>query len=51
MRDISVVDRTFREQYGRAVAVLVRDFGNIETAEAAVQDAFSTAIERWPRPA
>ena len=38
----------FREQYGRAVAVLVRSFGDIDLAEEAVQDAFTVALERWP---
>ena len=38
----------FRAEYGRAVAVLVRMLGDIATAEEAVQDAFATAIERWP---
>jgi RNA polymerase sigma-70 factor, ECF subfamily len=43
------IDRTFRDEYGRAVAVLVRQFGDIDLAEEAVQDAFTVAIERWPR--
>ncbi len=38
----------FREEYGRAVAVLVRHFGDIDAAEDAVQDAFTVALERWP---
>ena len=38
----------FREQYGRALAVLVRVFGDIGVAEEAVQDAFTTAVARWP---
>jgi RNA polymerase sigma-70 factor (ECF subfamily) len=38
----------FREEYGRAVAVLVRHFGDIDLAEESVQDAFTVAIERWP---
>jgi RNA polymerase sigma-70 factor (ECF subfamily) len=42
------VERVFREEYGRAVAVLVRVFGDIDIAEEAVQDAFTTALERWP---
>ena len=42
------IERVFREQYGRAVAVLVRAFGDIGLAEEAVQDAFTAAIERWP---
>ncbi|WP_432000773.1 RNA polymerase sigma factor [Streptomyces sioyaensis] len=44
----SDVERVFREEYGRAVAVLVRVFGDIDVAEEAVQDAFTTAVERWP---
>ena len=38
----------FREEYGRAVAVLTRVFGDIGMAEDAVQDAFTTAAARWP---
>jgi RNA polymerase sigma-70 factor (ECF subfamily) len=42
------IERVFREQYGRAVAVLVRVFGDVDVAEDAVQDAFTVAVERWP---
>jgi RNA polymerase sigma-70 factor, ECF subfamily len=42
------VERVFREEYGRAVAVLVRVFGDISVAEDAVQDAFAKAAARWP---
>jgi RNA polymerase sigma-70 factor (ECF subfamily) len=42
------VERVFREEHGRAVAVLVRVFGDIDIAEEAVQDAFATALQRWP---
>jgi RNA polymerase sigma-70 factor (ECF subfamily) len=38
----------FREEYGRAVAVLVHIFGDIDIAEEAVQDAFTAAVQRWP---
>jgi RNA polymerase sigma-70 factor (ECF subfamily) len=41
------IERVFREEYGRAVAVLVRRFGDIDLAEEAVQDAFTTAVQRW----
>jgi RNA polymerase sigma-70 factor, ECF subfamily len=41
------IERVFREEYGRAVAVLVRVFGDIATAEEAVQDAFAAAVQRW----
>src|SRR5437016_11772857 len=42
------VEHVFREEYGRAVAVLVRYFGDIDLAEEAVQDAFAVAVQRWP---
>jgi RNA polymerase sigma-70 factor (ECF subfamily) len=42
------IERVFREEYGRAVAVLVRRFGDIDVAEEAVQDAFVEAVKRWP---
>jgi RNA polymerase sigma-70 factor, ECF subfamily len=42
------VEHVFREEYGRAVAVLVRVFGDIDIAEEAVQDAFTKAVKRWP---
>jgi RNA polymerase sigma-70 factor (ECF subfamily) len=42
------IERVFRQEYGRAVAVLVRVFGDIEAAEDAVQDAFAAAVQRWP---
>jgi len=44
----SEIERVFREHYGRAVSVLVRTCGDIDTAEEAVQDAFVAAVERWP---
>ncbi|MFF3203621.1 RNA polymerase sigma factor [Streptomyces sp. NPDC002962] len=43
------VEAVFRAEYGRAVAVLVRFLGDIDLAEEAVQDAFTTAVARWPR--
>ncbi len=43
------IARVFRREYGRAVAVLVRRFGDIDLAEEAVQDAFAAAIDHWPR--
>jgi RNA polymerase sigma-70 factor (ECF subfamily) len=44
----SEIERVFRQEYGRAVAVLVRVFGDIDVAEEAVQDAFAVASESWP---
>ncbi|MDG4792759.1 RNA polymerase sigma factor [Micromonospora sp. WMMD1082] len=46
--DVTEVERVFRAEYGRAVAVLIRVFGDIDVAEDAVQEAFVTAIRRWP---
>lgn len=42
------IERVFREEYSRAVAVLVRVFRDIDLAEEAVQDAFIVAVQRWP---
>jgi RNA polymerase sigma-70 factor (ECF subfamily) len=45
---VADIDRIFRQEYGRAVSVLVRVCGSIDAAEEAVQDAFTAAVERWP---
>lgn len=49
MTDTAIVEEVFRREHGRAVAVLIRAFGDIDAAEEAVQDAFAVAVERWPR--
>ncbi len=46
--DTAAVERAYRESSGRAVATLVRLFGDIDLAEEAVQEAFAVAAERWP---
>ena len=38
----------FREETGRAVATLIRVTGDFDLAEESVQEAFATALERWP---
>jgi RNA polymerase sigma-70 factor (ECF subfamily) len=43
------VERVFREEWSSAVAILTRVLGDLELAEDVVQDAFTTALERWPR--
>ena len=43
------IARVFRDEHGRAVAVLIRALGDIDLAEDAVQDAFTVAVERWAR--
>jgi RNA polymerase sigma-70 factor (ECF subfamily) len=45
----SAVEQALREEWGHAVAILTRVLGDLELAEDAVQDAFATAVERWPR--
>ncbi|MFT7839168.1 RNA polymerase sigma factor [Saccharothrix sp. BKS2] len=45
---MSEVERVFRAEHGRSVAVLVRVFGDVDIAEEAVQDAFAEAVRRWP---
>ena len=42
------IARVFRAEYGRAVAILVGAFGDIDLAEDAVQEAFEVALRRWP---
>jgi RNA polymerase sigma-70 factor (ECF subfamily) len=42
------IERVFRAEHGRAVAILIRAFGDIDMAEEAVQDAFTEALQRWP---
>ncbi len=44
----AAVERVFRAEYGRAVAVLISAFGDIDLAEDAVQEAFVEAVRRWP---
>jgi RNA polymerase sigma-70 factor (ECF subfamily) len=46
--DQATIERVFRDEYGRAVAVLVRVFGDIDLAEESVQDAFTVAVQKWP---
>ncbi|NMO53518.1 RNA polymerase sigma factor [Actinoplanes sp. TBRC 11911] len=41
------VEGVFRREYGRAVAVLIRYFGDIDLAEEAVQEAFAAALVDW----
>lgn len=46
--DQDAIARVFRAEHGRAVAVLVRAFGDIDLAQDAVQEAFAAAVQRWP---
>ncbi|MEV5792414.1 sigma-70 family RNA polymerase sigma factor [Streptomyces sp. NPDC052192] len=46
--DAAGIEAVFRAEYGRAVSVLIRLLGDIDLAEEAVQDAFTTAVAKWP---
>src|SRR5919199_1278384 len=46
--DEATIGHVFRENSGRAVAALIRVFGDIDVAEDAVQEAFAIALRRWP---
>jgi RNA polymerase sigma-70 factor, ECF subfamily len=46
--DAAAIERAYRDSSGRAVAALIRLFGDIDLAEEAVQEAFAVAAQRWP---
>jgi RNA polymerase sigma-70 factor, ECF subfamily len=43
------VDAAFRDEWGRVVATLIRTTGDWDLAEECAQDAFTLALQRWPR--
>ncbi len=46
---MSDVERVFREEWSRVLAILVSVLGDFDLAEDAAADAFAGAAERWPR--
>src|SRR5215469_10412594 len=42
------IDKIFRDEAGRALATLIRLVGDFDLAEDVLQEAFATALERWP---
>ncbi len=42
------IEKIFRDETGRALATLIRLVGDFDLAEDALQEAFATALERWP---
>ena len=46
---VAILERTFREQWGRVLASLIGFLGDFDLAEEAAQEAFAIAAERWPR--
>jgi RNA polymerase sigma-70 factor, ECF subfamily len=45
----AAVSRAFREEWGQIVATLIRLTGDWDLAEECAQDAFTQALQRWPR--
>ena len=43
-----VIEKTFRQESGRVFATLINLVKDFEVAEDILQDAFMTALERWP---
>jgi RNA polymerase sigma-70 factor (ECF subfamily) len=44
----SEIEKIFRDEAGRALATLIRLVGDFDLAQDSLQDAFATALERWP---
>src|ERR1700682_3548906 len=42
------IEKTFRDEAGRALATLIRLVGDFDLAEDVLQEAFAVALERWP---
>src|ERR1700722_10293644 len=47
-RAAASVEAVCREERGRLLAMLVRQFGDLDLAEDAASDAIEAALERWP---
>jgi RNA polymerase sigma-70 factor (ECF subfamily) len=45
----AVITRVYRDEYGRALATLIRLLGDFDLAEEALQEAFATAVVQWER--
>jgi RNA polymerase sigma-70 factor (ECF subfamily) len=46
---VATVEQAFREERPAVVATLIRQLGDFQLAEDAVQDAFASAVASWPR--
>jgi RNA polymerase sigma-70 factor, ECF subfamily len=42
------IEKTFRDEAGRALATLIRLVGDFDLAEDSLQDAFAVALQYWP---
>ena len=47
-RGSDAIEAIFREEHGRLLATLVRQFKDLDLAEDAASDAIETALKRWP---
>src|SRR6266568_3593043 len=45
----AAIERVYREESRRVFATLVRLLGDFDLAEEALHDAFTSAMEQWPR--
>ncbi len=45
----SIIERVYREEFGRILASLIHLISDFELAQDAVQEAFAAAVETWPR--
>jgi len=45
----AAIEALYRSDWGRIVATLIRLVGDFDTAEEAVQEAFTAAVDHWPR--
>src|SRR5690242_20785906 len=45
----AVIDEVYRIESRRVLATLIRLLGDFDRAEEALHDAFSAAVEQWPR--
>src|SRR3954468_23257450 len=48
-RSTEILERVFRDEWGRVVAGLIGLLGDFDLAEEAAQEAFAIAAARWPR--
>jgi RNA polymerase sigma-70 factor (ECF subfamily) len=44
----AAVEAVYRSDWGRIVATLIRQVGDFDLAEEAVQEAFTAAVDQWP---
>ena len=47
-RAVDTVEAVFREEWGRLLAALVRQLGDLDLAEEAASEAIAAALQHWP---